>query len=99
MLILYLGVAANSTADGCGIACNHTPVHEGRRELGGTVDILLFEGLRVIGQTWTGDVFQNTHEVPTSVSFKSILLQCNVLSPDVFNVVSNKGVVSPNDCC
>lgn len=93
MSILYLGVAANSTADGCGIACNHTPVHQGRCELGGAVDILLFEGLRVIGQTWTGN---RTHE--TSVSFSSVLLQFNMLAPDTFNVVSDRRVVSPNDC-
>lgn len=40
----YLGVATDSTADGSGVACNHTSVHQRRCELGGSANVPLFEG-------------------------------------------------------
>lgn len=50
---IYLGVSADCAADGGGVTCNHTPVHQGCCELRGSVHVHLFEGCTVVVQTWT----------------------------------------------
>lgn len=50
---IYLGVSADRAADGGGVTCDHTPVHQGCCELGRSVHVHLFEGCTVEVQTWT----------------------------------------------
>ena len=92
----YLGEAADGTANGCAITCNHTSVHKGSRELGGTANVLLLEGCTVMDQSWTsGEVehvlvhthtHKHTHNRMTVLYLQHILvatvssLACYVVS-------------------
>ena len=46
----YLREASHGTADGGGVAGHHTPVHQGRCELGRVAHVVLLEGQTLVVQ-------------------------------------------------